>query len=69
VRDAWACGGGASGEGYVFRVRELRGSAPVRVGTRSEAQDCPVARRLLRRVKPSKYALGDNAYDSNEKQQ
>ena len=31
-----------------------------------EAHDCPVAKRLLRRVKPPKYALGDKAYDSTE---
>jgi IS5 family transposase len=34
--------------------------------TGGEAHDCPVAQRLLGRVKPSKYALGDKAYDSKE---
>jgi transposase len=32
----------------------------------SEAHDCPVADRLIRRVKPSKHMLGDKAYDSAE---
>ncbi len=30
------------------------------------AHDCPVAERLIRRVKPSKRMLGDKAYDSAE---
>src|SRR6202035_120270 len=34
--------------------------------TGGEAHDCPVAERLIRRVKSSKYALGDKAYDSKE---
>ncbi len=34
--------------------------------TGGEAHDCPVADRLIRRVKPSKYMLGDKAYDSAE---
>ena len=32
--------------------------------TGGEAHDCPVAERLIRRVKPSKHLLGDKAYDS-----
>jgi transposase len=32
--------------------------------TGGEAHDCPVAERLIRRVKPSKCMLGDKAYDS-----
>jgi transposase len=32
--------------------------------TGGEAHDCPVAGRLIRRVKPSKQMLGDTAYDS-----
>jgi putative transposase len=32
--------------------------------TGGEANDCPVAQRLLRRVKPAKRMLGDKAYDS-----
>ena len=31
-----------------------------------EAHDCPVADRLIRRVKPSKHMLGDKAYGSAE---
>src|SRR6266567_5786249 len=34
--------------------------------TGAQAHDCPVAERLIRRVKPSKRMLGDKAYDSAE---
>ena len=34
--------------------------------TGGQAHDCPVAERLIRRVKPSKCMLGDAAYDSGE---
>ena len=34
--------------------------------TGGEANDCPVARRLLRRAKPAKRLLADKAYDSAE---
>src|SRR5256712_12436835 len=34
--------------------------------TGGEAHDCPIAGRLIRRVKPSKRMLGDKAYDSAE---
>jgi hypothetical protein len=34
--------------------------------TGGEAHDCPVAQRLIRRVKPSAHMLGDKAYDSAE---
>src|ERR1700674_5153002 len=34
--------------------------------TGGEADDCPVAERLIRRVKPPKRMLGDKAYDSAE---
>jgi transposase len=34
--------------------------------TGGEAHDCPVAERLIRRVKSSKRMLGDKAYDSAE---
>src|SRR6202162_5405507 len=34
--------------------------------TGGEAHDCPIAERLIRRVKPSKCMLGDTAYDSAE---
>ena len=34
--------------------------------TGGEAHDCPVADRLIRRVKPSKHMLADKAYDSAE---
>jgi transposase len=34
--------------------------------TGGEAHDCPVAERLMRRVKPARRMLGDKAYDSAE---
>jgi transposase len=34
--------------------------------TGGEAHDCPVAERLIRRVKPPRRMLGDKAYDSAE---
>ena len=34
--------------------------------TGGEAHDCPIAQRLIRRVKPAKRMLGDKAYDSAE---
>jgi transposase len=34
--------------------------------TGGDAHDCPIAERLIRRVKPSKRMLGDKAYDSAE---
>jgi IS5 family transposase len=34
--------------------------------TGGEAHDCPVAERLIRRVKSAKRMLGDKAYDSAE---
>ena len=37
--------------------------------TAGEAHDCPVAERLMRRVKPPKWMLGDKAYDSAELRQ
>src|SRR3974377_1145265 len=37
--------------------------------TAGEAHDCPVAERLMRRVKPPKRTLGDKAYDSAELRQ
>src|SRR3954464_5530008 len=34
--------------------------------TGGEAHDCPVAERLIRRVKPAKHMRGDKAYDRAE---
>jgi transposase len=34
--------------------------------TGGEAHDCPIAERLIRRVKPAQRMLGDKAYDSAE---
>src|SRR5262249_36508993 len=34
--------------------------------TGGEAHDCPVAERLIRRVKQPQHMLGDKAYDSTE---
>jgi transposase len=37
--------------------------------TGGDAHDCPIAERLIRRVKPAKHILGDKAYDSAELRQ
>jgi len=37
--------------------------------TGGEAHDCPIAKRLIRRVKRSKRMLGDKAYDSTDLRQ
>jgi transposase len=37
--------------------------------TGGEAHDCPIAERIIRRVKPAKRMLGDRAYDSGELRQ
>ena len=34
--------------------------------TGGKKHDCPVAERIIRRVKPAKLMLGDKAYDSGE---
>ena len=34
--------------------------------TGGEAHDCPLAKRLIKRVKPAKHMLADKAYDSAE---
>lgn len=45
---------------------DAKGRLMAIVLTGGEAHDCPVAERLIRRVKPSKHMLGDKAYDSAE---
>jgi IS5 family transposase len=44
----------------------LRGAFLAILLTGGQAHDCPVAERLIRRVKPSKRLLGDKGYDSAE---
>ncbi len=45
---------------------ERRTIAALSAAFYSEAHDCPVAERPIRRVKPPKRMLGDKAYDSAE---
>ena len=44
----------------------LKGAFIAILLTGGEAHDCPIAERLIRRVKPAKRMLGDKAYDSAE---
>jgi IS5 family transposase len=47
--------------------RHIRLGSPTAILlTGGEARDCPLAERLIRRVKPPKHMLGDKAYDSAE---
>ena len=70
-----AAEGGSRGEA----VRRSRGGRNTKIHARAgsrkahrhlltggEAHDCPIAERLIRRVKPAKRMLGDKAYDSAE---
>src|SRR5262245_18408412 len=47
-------------------LADVKGRLIAILVTTGEAYDCPVAERLVRRVKPSKRMLGDRAYDSAE---
>ena len=47
-------------------LADIKGRLIAILLTGGEAHDCPVAERLIRRVKPSKRMLGDKAYDSAE---
>jgi transposase len=56
-------------EGATRRIHALadaKGRLIAILLTGGEAHDCPVAERLIRRVKPLKCMLGDKAYDSAE---
>src|SRR5947209_8959193 len=50
----------------VHALADVKGRLIAILLTGGEAHDCPVAERLVRRVKPSKRMLGDKAYDSAE---
>ena len=60
---------GRSREGRNTKIHALadaKGRLIAILLTGGEAHDCPIAERLIRRVKPSKRMLGDKAYDSAE---
>jgi transposase len=62
-----AVGGSRGGRNTkIHALADAKGRLLAILLTGGEAHDCPVAPRLLRRVKSSKYALGDKAYDSKE---
>src|SRR6478752_6169760 len=50
----------------IHALADVKGRLIAILLTGGEAHDCPVAERLIRRVKPSKRMLGDKAYDSAE---
>jgi transposase len=50
----------------VHALADAKGRLIAILLTGGEAHDCPVAQRLIRRVKPAKHMLGDKAYDSTE---
>src|SRR5262245_60868277 len=53
----------------IHALADVKGRLIAILLTTGEAHDCPVAERLVRRVKPSKRMLGDKAYDSAELRQ
>ena len=50
----------------IYALADAKGRLIAIQLTGGEAHDCPVAERLIRRVKPSKRMLGDKAYESAE---
>jgi hypothetical protein len=50
----------------IYALGDAKGRLIAILLTGGEAHDCPVAERLIRRVKPAKRMLGDKAYDSAE---
>ena len=50
----------------IYALADAKGRLIAILLTGGEAHDCPIAERLIRRVKPSKRMLGDKAYDSAE---
>jgi len=50
----------------IHALADAKGRLIALLLTGGEAHDCPVAERLIRRVKPAKRMLGDKAYDSAE---
>src|SRR5262245_40768780 len=53
-------------EPKIHALADVKGRLIAILSITGEAHDCPVAERLVRRVKPSKRMLGDRAYDSTE---
>ena len=53
----------------IHALADAKGRLIALLLTGGEAHDCPVAERLIRRVKPAKRMLGDKAYDSAELRQ
>src|SRR5664279_3577551 len=77
--DHWHGGAGGKGEQKqavgrsrggrntkIHALADAKGRLIAILLTGGEAHDCPIAERLIRRVKPSKRMLGDKAYDSAE---
>jgi transposase len=60
----WPSRGGRNTK--IHALADVKGRLIAILLTGGEAHDCPVAERLVRRVKPSKRMLGDKAYDSAE---
>jgi len=50
----------------IHALADVKGRLIAILLTGGEAHDCPVADRLICRVKPSKHIVGDKAYDSAE---
>ena len=50
----------------IYALADAKGRLIAILLTGGEAHDCPIAERLIRRVKPAKRMLGDKAYDSAE---
>ena len=53
----------------IHALADARGRLIAILLTGGQAHDCPVAERILRRVKPASRLLGDKAYDSGELRQ
>jgi IS5 family transposase len=56
----------AVGCSKIHALADAKGRLLAILLTGGEAHDCPIAQRLIRRVKRSKHMLGDKAYDSAE---
>jgi transposase len=50
----------------VHALADAKGRLIAILLTGGQTHDCPIAERLIRRVKPAKRMLGDKAYDSAE---
>jgi transposase len=56
----------AGGNTKIHALADVKGRLIAILLSGGEAHDCPVAERLVRRVRSSKRILGDKAYDSAE---